>query len=172
MSEDRKLLISEVVLTDEQLKAVGCLAIESTRLETHVEQAIIDHCGTILGEFLVKDKMLGGKVDLFRAVFTREALDENHARALEQLFGELKSDIAKRNTVIHGSWEERMSLAQLAKMQDRDAAVYKKKMTMKASEVMDLARQFANYQNRLIDWYMQVAEYYDAKRIERGEPLE
>lgn len=157
-------LICELVLTDEQLKAVGCLAIESTRLETHVEQVIIDHCGTVIGSLLIERKMLDAKVDLLKSVFSSEFLDKEHAAEFEQLYGEIKSDIPRRNTVIHGSWEEKYSLNELMKMDlnIRNAKVFKKQMEMTASEVMDLALRFGRYQVRLVDWYMPIREHYDA----------
>lgn len=161
------MLISEIVLSPEQLRAVGCLALESTRLETHIEQAIIDHCGDIIGQLLIDRRMLDAKVEIFRSIFTPEALNDEHAKELEQLYGEIKSDIPRRNTVIHGSWKEVGSIADLyARSLDtsteRDAAAYRKAMKVSASEVMDLARRFGRYQIRLVDWYMQVRERYDA----------
>jgi hypothetical protein len=164
MTKIKPMLICEIVLTNEQLKAVGCLAIESTRLETHIELALMDHFGTELGKFLCEGRMLGSKVDLFKAVFAREVLDEQHAKDLRRLHEDMKGGIAKRNAVIHGSWEEKMSLADLARLNDpdRNATVYKKAMKINASEVMALAHRFAEYQMRIVDWYMPVQEKYVA----------
>jgi hypothetical protein len=169
------MLLSEYVLTDEQLKAVGCLALEATRLETHLEQAILDHCGSVMGKLLLdRNKMLDAKLDLFRDIFIHETLSDEHAKELEKLYADIKIDIPRRNTVIHGSWEDpaiRNFLA-LANNPQRNATAYKKSVSMKASDVMDLAYRFGFYQLRLVDWYMQVVEYHDAKRVERGEPLQ
>ena len=167
MAKKGERLISEMVLTDDQLKAVGCLALESTRLETHIEYAILVYFGSALGGLIVERKMLDAKTDAFKTAFMPRALNDDHRKELEQLYGEIKSDIAKRNTVVHGSWEEKISLADLASMgsaehDKRDAAVLKKNMKLKASEVMDLAFRFARYQHRLIDWYQQLIDHENA----------
>ena len=165
--EEARKLTSEGILSDEQLKAVGCLALESARLEEYLERAILDHCGDVIGGLLVRNRMIDAKTEIFKEVFTPEVLDEQHAKELKQLYDDIKSDIPKRNTVVHGYWEEDSLANRYYRLHTKGTDSWepyarKKAMEVKASEVMELARRFGRYQERVVEWYMPVQDKYVA----------
>ena len=158
MTEKNIGLLSEFLLTDEQLKAVGCLALESTHLELLVESFIIALAGKNAGELLVKRKMIDAKIDIFKDLITPEIKNADLKNKFEKLCSDIKSDIVRRNTAIHGEWNsnENKTLSEWLSKKDNADVVAKRKnspSTIKSSEIMGLAHRFSANQDNLIGFW-------------------
>ena len=154
-------ILAEAILTDEQLKAVGCLALESNHLEIYIDGIIGHYCGENVGKLLLERKMLDAKVGIFKTLFYPLLTTDGLRKRLDSLHERIKSDIPKRNAAIHGDWGlgRSIPLSEIfnrKNVNDTDA-VYKT-LTIKADEVMDIARRFANYQMELVSIWMEFQE--------------
>lgn len=159
MADNSTGLFSEFLLSDEQLKAVGCLALESTHLELLVESFIIAFVGKNVGELLMKRKMIDAKIDIFRDLITPVIKNADLKKIFEELCSNIKSDIVRRNTAIHGEWgsDEKKTVSEwLSKKQNSDVVAKRKNSpsTVKSAEIMGLAHRFSANQDNLIGFWV------------------
>lgn len=153
------VLLSEIMLTDAQLRAIGCLALESTHLEMYFESLIVDFCGTALSDLLLERKMLDAKVDIFFAVLKHEIHDAPRRDKFSSFVDKIKTDIVKRNTVIHGNWGTNLQLKDLKKRKSNAIGQRKKSgNNVKASDIHALALRFAQHQTDLLEWYKDILQ--------------
>ena len=101
---NKQTILAEAMLTDEQLKAVGCLALEANHLETYLDAFVVTYCGENVGNLLLERKMLDAKVGVFKALFYPLLTTDEARNKLISLHDRIKSDIPKRNAAIHGDW--------------------------------------------------------------------
>lgn len=175
-------LLAEQMLTDVQLKMIGCLAFESAFVESLLEQLIDSQAGTVVAQLLLSNKMLTAKLDILKGLVVPAIIDvePDHDRdgslrkKFEDLCAKIASDIARRNTVIHGEWNhgEKLDASKirtladfLSKRHENSFARRKFGNPVKASEVMDLAREFQSHVGELV---MHWSEYRRLQAASRG----
>ena len=148
-------LAAEYLLTDLQLKAIGCLTIETTRLDYVAKILIRALVGEVAGDLLVKGKTVGPVVDVLHDLAVeRLRLDEALVKQYEVIHLQLKRDIDKRNTVIHGDLGASgpIALRVLMGAVQKGAAVAKKPKggdSVQASAVLDVAHSMAKHSEAL-----------------------
>ncbi len=106
------------VLTIEQQAAIGCVAVESSRLE-HLIMVMIwsilsleESMGRIITDNI---PTISGKLDLLHRVIN----DKNSTINKEEfnlIYQIIKKIIPRRNTVIHGQWQRMYTLSQVMNM--------------------------------------------------------
>jgi len=155
-------MISEFMFSNEQLKAIGCLAFESTMLEFCIEAIVEDVCDKRVAELLLDGKMFAMKLRIMRTLVLPVIPDKEQADAFEDLYSRITTDNSLRNTVIHGSWESKGKLSLQSLLADlnagRNATVKRGNHTMKASEVMEVARRFSDHQSNLLRLWVAIQE--------------
>ena len=144
-------LLAEQILSNAQLKAIGCLAFHATSLEKLIEDLISLTVGADLGSLLLENKMFGGKLSILKTLLNR-ITDERLKRQAKSLCERISSDNSSRNTVIHGEWQYN-ALNALAR---GSAVAQKKQHSVKADEVIHLAHRFAAHYEDLIDLFAKV----------------
>jgi hypothetical protein len=152
-------LQSQIILSQEQLAAVGCVAIESTYLELHVEAVIwmLSGLDAKRGPQFTGKVQLGNRLELLHSL---GGLVLAGAKIVEfsSLVSDLKDSAAKRNTVIHGTWTSQSSdyLQLLADGPEKHPPARATKerpnkgpATISATEIMSIAQGIAGRRARL-----------------------
>lgn len=160
---DTPAMYAQGLLSDDALKAIGCVAVESALLEYLVESHIFcmceldDHIGQTVVDMMFLDK----KMDFLRDAVTPFFGDDTALkRQFADVFAEIKSAIADRNTVIHGLWvAETMELTKepgilrIKTSGQRKALKFPrgsgKARVLLAGDVLAVARRFSECQNKL-----------------------
>lgn len=164
------LLLAEFILTDEQLRAIGCLSVESTHLDMYITGIIVDICkfDDIAMEVFVGSRLtIEPKAKMMRDLLWPHLEDGSELKeSFKLIYDDIKDLIAKRNTVIHGNWgsDSKQTLAALATFTRQTDSVARRRgvaNTVAAKEVIELAHRFARRQMDLMDWYI---EYLEATR--------
>ena len=101
-----KQINSQKILTQEQLAAIGCVAVESASLEGLVDYGIYKLTGQheTTGRLLLGNMMLGSKVDVLADLFKLYIGQENFDKDCSKVFSDIKHELSNRNTIIHGFW--------------------------------------------------------------------
>lgn len=172
MTSTKRTLTSEILLTDDQLKAIGCLALESNFLEFQITRMIVEYCGEDMAELLLGQKMIQAKAELLKGVFRPLAIDDDHARRFDLIYGDIADVIPKRNTTIHGEWGSDTSIAQwfllfFDKPKSSNPAARRNTTVIRASEVMALAHRFGEIQRRLGDWHEELRAHWRSQKQRR-----
>jgi hypothetical protein len=167
----RSLLLSEYVLTDEQLQAIGCLAFESTFLERYIEIIIADNCGfdeNAMTIFVGSKLTIGPKLQTMSKLIRPKLPTKDLKDSFERLYHDLMDVITKRNTVIHGTWESKnlSALAAIASGQRIADAIAqnRKNHTVPAVEVKAIAIQMADLRMELLEWYFKEIKHADTAK--------
>ena len=105
MAVEIKNLRSIVTLTDEQLRAIGCVAVESAYFDDMLDMFIEQLCCLDEHDFrvLTAGAQLQAKLNVLKDV-TRSRIDDKLADKHGKIFGKAAHVISERNNVIHGSW--------------------------------------------------------------------
>ena len=151
-------LLSEVALTPDQLKAIGCVAIESTLLETHIEVCITALCEfdeNAAKIFLPQRMAIAQKLRVLNDLLTAKAEGTPFKETLRKLRCDIDQAITRRNTVIHGDWSSNLKLGDIAR-QKTDAIAKRKwgRDTIAADEIMQLAQTFDRLRMDLLEWWL------------------
>lgn len=160
---DRLPLRSEVILTREQLAAVGAVAIESTYLEQQLELVIwrLSGLDEYRGPQFTANMQFKSRVEAFQ-VLGRMVLPETADADFQSLIGELHECAVQRNHVVHGTWvagaDDFLKLwADGAEKHPPANAVkkpkYKPAKTMAATEIETVACRIAVARERLGRFY-------------------
>jgi hypothetical protein len=106
MGSDR-LLLSQSVLSQEQLAALGCLAFEAAHLESFIDSIIQDICGfdDARQTLFVGAWMLDKKVETLKSLLKPFTEETEHAQDLARIYADIKHLNTQRNTSVHGSWQ-------------------------------------------------------------------
>lgn len=156
-------LQSEIILTPVQRAAVGCVAVESTYLEVHIEAMIWSLSGLDAkrGPLFTGNVQLSNRIELLRGLGDLLLDGEQHA-TFTGLIGDLKDCVAKRNTVIHGTWISQASdyldlLVDGPEKHPPAKAIKDRRnkvpVTISATEIMDVAHRLSDLRRRLGDFY-------------------
>jgi hypothetical protein len=131
----------EHLLCDEDLRAVGCLAAETTRLEACIDELLADLCSLNRLRFdaLLSGKMIGAKADILFSLLEPYAKSTKRKAKLKALQSRTKTAISDRNTVIHGQWIFQGIDWKTGKL--IHAATKGKGRTVTADRVMNVARE-------------------------------
>lgn len=99
------VLRSEVTLKEDQLRAIGCVAVESTYLEDFLDNIIQVLCCLDEHDFrvLTAEAPISEKLHVVKMV-TKSRLKPEFYKRHQLLFNSIQQHITDRNTVIHGSW--------------------------------------------------------------------
>lgn len=141
---NRELLTSEILLTDDQLKAIGCLTVEVSRLESLLDSSIQALCrfNDIQKEMFIGKWMVGVKIEAARDLFRPKLRSKKKLQNFDALFAKLKDLITRRNTIVHGEWATLTQRNWLMPSPERGSDAFakhkKKKLTIKAADIMDI----------------------------------
>jgi len=94
-----------MVLTDAQLRAIGCIAVESTYLEGIIDSVIEHLCEMTVHDFRIftAGAQIGAKVRMLRDVIEARAQLGAAAR-IKELFEDIDRQLTLRNSAVHGRW--------------------------------------------------------------------
>lgn len=152
---------SQSILTQEQLAAVGCVAIESTYAEAVIEEVIWDLCGLDEehGKHLTNGVQMKNRLTLLSSL-GKMHLSKEKTPPFVKIISDLKLSNEDRNTVIHGFWERVApdgSVAFLEDNPDRNLAAQASKRRLNkdplkrsAAEVMAIAARIFDLRNELL----------------------
>lgn len=102
---------SILTLDEEQLKAIGCVAVESAYLDDFLDTHIQYLSALDESDFriFINNAQLMAKVDLLRNLSKSRLNGEQFADSHRRAFDEIKEAVTERNKVIHSTWRvERM----------------------------------------------------------------
>jgi len=156
---NRELLTSEILLTDDQLKAIGCLTVEVSRLESLLDDIIQVFCrfNDAQKDIFIGRWMIGAKIEATKELFRPRLRAKEKLQSFDTLFAKLNDLITRRNTVVHGEWATSQIYNALIYPPERrtDAIVRhkKKKMNIKATEVMDIVLNLSECRDELFRLY-------------------
>lgn len=154
-----KPLTSETLLEDAELKAVGCLAIESTRLEYMLEALLKDICKLTAVEesiFVPSTWTLGPKAKSVKKLMADRIRSKIRKDKLNAIFSKIELAVDRRNTVIHGRWTSPNAIEQVFGFKNSKAVHPKKPQSaIKASDVMRYARETSEALDELLNFYRQ-----------------
>ena len=160
-------ILAEAMLTDEQLKAVGCIAIESSNLETYIEAIIRNFL--IISEsdldIFIGRLSVGPKADILRDVVKSRLHETAEWHAFLAIYNNIKTAITDRNTAVHGDWGLRLGSDEIIKRRQQSLAQATRKnstSTVNASELFNIAVRLANLQMELLDWHQALLVPSDA----------
>ena len=160
---DRPPLRSEIILTRDQLAAVGAVAIECTYLEQQLELVIwrLSGLDEYRGPQFTANMQFKSRVEAFQAL-GRMVLPETVDADFQSLIRELHECAIQRNHVIHGTWvagaDEILEIwADGAETHPPANAVkkpkYKPAQTMAATDIETVACRIATARERLGRFY-------------------
>ena len=163
-------MLSEAMFSDEQLKAIGCLALESQRLDDIADSIIREYCSNLIAELWIGRMMVRSKLKILRDLLLDGLTDESLKQEYESLNSRMTTDIDLRNTVIHGEWRvpgDGIPLRELLTTlvyRSIDAVAVKGDQTIKASEIMELALRFDRHYKELIQIWIKIEEALPNRR--------
>lgn len=153
-------LVSQIILTAEQCEAIGCVAVESARLEELFDW--------LLWDLLRVDRQVGGALTGRQQFATKLSVlsdllkiaDEAAWRDIKPLIPDIEEALKRRSVVIHGHWELRnegqelrSSLRALVSRENLKAiASHRRHPDVKADEVMAIARRFSDLRERTLEF--------------------
>lgn len=102
---DRRL--ATLILTKDQLAAVGSVAVESTFCEEFVELFIWALLGVRerQGKFLTAPLQMNSRLDLLSSLMKVRLRSATKRLAFTDLISRLREANSERNVIVHGSWE-------------------------------------------------------------------
>ena len=146
-------LLSETILTLEELAALGCIAVESTYTELFIEKLIWElcHLRNEQKEFLTERLMMEGKLDLLKKVAAPKLRSAKRKKAFDKVISDLRIANADRITAIHGEWSApNMTLREYMYARNVPPAIARKKKTiMSADKLMETAFRIYQAHNGL-----------------------
>lgn len=148
-------MLSRYVMTQDQLQAVGLLALEASLLERNVRsliQILSGLDGGMLDALMPRAAMLSVKMQMLDKVVRQRTDNADALTAFKKIFEQVGELISKRNTVIHGNWWSNFSLEDLMQEHYKQDAVAtgKGNTSVQASEVINLAEGFSNATSALL----------------------
>ena len=98
--------MSKFILTDDQLRAIGCVALESTYAEQLIEQLTWRLCSIQeeQGKFFTDRMPFDRRLDLLSDLWKPMIKDKKRLLMLTKILADLKEANGDRNTIIHGNW--------------------------------------------------------------------
>lgn len=150
-------LPSEDVLSKNQLYAIGCVAVESSRLDQTIETWIWIICGLDedTGRLFTDRAQLDGKIGMLRDLVKARIKGASARAAFKRITDDLAMAVPRRNTVIHGEWlSEPEPLKRLPARSNYPVAIRMKRdqkniPPVHATEVMAIAKNLAHLHARL-----------------------
>jgi hypothetical protein len=141
------MLMSEVVLSDAQLRALGCMTFESRRLERFVDAIIRDLCGFDEDRFAVflGTWMFDKKVEVLKEILKSRRTGTPLEAEFATVYASIKHLNAQRNTAVHGDWDG------VTKAGHRIARRKGRGLSVKATELLKIARGLAKAVEDLSD---------------------
>lgn len=154
---------SRLVLTTEQLAAIGSVAVESTYCELAVERAIwvFLRLDEEQGKFITDRMLLDRRMDLLGNVahsFLKQHPDQ--LAILQDIISKLREGNDERNHIIHGEWVPSVRRGLLEAMQTNPkhlppATAIKRRLNsaprmMGAAKIHKTAEKIATYTRRLV----------------------
>jgi len=105
MPPKKSVLLSEVTLDDGQLRAIGCVAVESTYLEDVLENVIQTLCVLDEHDFrvFIGGTQISAKLALVSKL-TDSRIKQEFVEERNNLFSAISKQITDRNNIIHGIW--------------------------------------------------------------------
>ena len=150
-------LPSELDLTPEQLKAIGCVAVESARVDLLVERIILIICNYDFdtGKMYTDRLELGAKLNLLRQ-FTFAKIEHDEARTnFQRIYDGLKNVLLVRDTIIHRRWKIRLNY--LSSMGPFSAGFRagrgQEKKPMRPDKIMSIAKRLYKLHGELWNFY-------------------
>lgn len=159
--EDDFPLKSEFILTQSQLAAVGCVAIESTYLEQEAAIIIWSLLGTDAerGHQVTVALSSTARFELISTLLKQRDLPPQIADAAAKLFARIRAANGQRNTIIHGDWTTSVKNFFLLMRDGADKHPPAKatnntrrdSTSITADQIMTVARELSECRTELVD---------------------
>lgn len=156
---------AQTLLTQDQLAAIGCVAIESTYAEAIIEEIIWALCklDESHGKHLTNGVQLSNRLDLL-ATIAKLHTPKEHQPRISKIISDFKIATNDRNTIIHGLWVRVLpdgTLAQLGQYPDVKLAAKAEKrrlnlepLVFSADSVMKVAQKLHDLRGDLV-WFVE-----------------
>jgi hypothetical protein len=152
-------LSSEHLLTDEQLRSVGCMVLEATFLEQLLDAILRRLCRLSIAEeeLFMKNWQLSTKASAVKRLLQTKLRSAKRRGRLTEIFNRIEISIERRNTVVHGAWSL-PTLDELLRGLKPESTVKRPRspVPIKASAVMTCARELSLAQRELLQFYTTV----------------
>lgn len=155
-------LFSDYILSADQLKAIGNVAVETTYLEIYVENVIWRLAGMqeASGKFFTDQMRVAARLELLANLAKPRLTSETKLATFTELISNLKIECEKRNIIIHGEWTiAHISLAEILRTdRHRDAKpAFAKKRRLKMAPLEFSATDVRKTSERIYDLTMDLA---------------
>jgi hypothetical protein len=155
------LLTSEMYLQDDQLKAIGCMEVETSLLDNKLDDVIKRICGfngDMFNAFIYPITPIGAKLKMLRAIVIATCADQNCRNKFDVWHSKVTTELEKRNTVIHGKWTARIGIADVITQDSRKSdSIVKRKRTkssaVKSADIMSIAHQIYSLRLDLFEMF-------------------
>lgn len=159
-----RILMSQTILSQEQLAALGTVVAESTYLETFVDLMI----GALTGlkedkrRLLLDKAMLQAKLEILAELGAMKLKSKRRKKTFAKLIAELKANNAERVTAVHGIWLPNITAdalpEQLKQLLTPGSAVarHPRGPRMSATTLTKLAEKISNGKWDLVDFHTKV----------------
>lgn len=164
MSKPKDALADQGLLSDEQLQAIGLVAVESSKLESEIEFFTWMICGfdEESGRVLTDRLQLDGKLSLVRELTNIRIKSDQMRADFKDITDRISDLIPKRNTIIHGEWHGALGaiLKQLPKAKSYPIAVRFKRdqrniPIVPAGDVRAVADRLAHVRIQFLAFFLQ-----------------
>lgn len=159
----RPKLASQIVLSPEELQALGCVAVECAFLEGILEQYIWWLCGVKedIGRLMTTTMMMERRLDLVSELVKPRLSTEAEKQEFADLIASIRTEASNRNTAIHGRWgvpklyqvrgkEEWLREGEaIARRQGKKAGLGQR---LEAKNLMQTAANFSQYSRALVNF--------------------
>jgi hypothetical protein len=151
-------MISERTLQSDELRAVGCVAIESSILDRLLEAIICDACGfdSVKQELFTGKLMFAAKADAVKEILLPKLRSKKRRDRLTELHAAMKLANSQRVTALHGQWQWESSREphDIADGRLYRAVSTHKKRRVTASQLMSIAHSLSAVHREMQLFYL------------------
>lgn len=154
-------MISEKILTQDQLAAIGSIAVESSIMEHEIDRIIVAMTRLTEKKLIpfMNGKMMQGKLEVVEQLIPMCIKKKSAQTELKNLIGMARTANTRRTSFIHGHWLLNVLALYLEKPLKGDAvAVNKKKPLVKpvhAKEAAAVAQEIADVTDALRQFHLE-----------------
>jgi hypothetical protein len=166
-------MMSTLILTKDQLAAIGSVAIESTYCEKLVEEIIWNLAGLDedKGKFFTQPIQLSNRLELLSDLGKQKLSDQKEIENFRIIISDLKIATSNRNTIIHGHWswsetsKDFFTLWREGPEKQPPAAASKRRLkndpvTFSAADIQDVAVKISRLTAELNSFYLKTLQKF------------